>query len=67
MSLRHPQYSHPGPRPKRFYRNSNPRIAAVSRDLYFVGKLKQHEIAWLFGVSQHTVSRWISGQVWAQR
>lgn len=51
---------------KRFYRDMNPRIAAVIRDLYFVGKLKQHEIGRMFGKRQGTVSRIISGQVWSE-
>lgn len=42
-----------------------PEIAKIMRELYFVGKLKQHEIARMFGVKQHSVSRIISGQVWS--
>jgi DNA-binding transcriptional regulator LsrR (DeoR family) len=52
--------------PKRFYRNSSPRVAAVIRDLYFVGKLKQWQIGKMFGMRQHSVSRIVSGRVWNQ-
>ena len=65
MPVKFPQFSHPGPRPKRAYRNMTPRTAKVMRDLYFVGKLKQHEIGRMFGVKQGSVSRIISGQVWS--
>ena len=50
---------------KRWYRHMTPRSAAVIRDLYFVGKLKQHEIARMFGIKQNSVSRIVSGQVWS--
>jgi hypothetical protein len=49
---------------KKFYRDMTPKIAQVMRDLYFVGKLKQHEIGRMFGKAQGHVSRVISGQVW---
>jgi DNA-binding transcriptional regulator LsrR (DeoR family) len=52
-------------RPKRFYRNSSPKVAAVIRDLYFVGKLKQCQIGRMFGMRQGSVSRIVSGQVWS--
>lgn len=51
--------------PKRRYRNSTPKVISVARDLYFIGKLKQHEIARMFGAKQGTVSRWMSGQTWS--
>lgn len=63
-TLRHPECSHPGARPKRFYRQSSPLVARVARDLYFVGKLKQREIGRMFGMAQGSVSRIVSGQVW---
>lgn len=50
---------------KRYYRHSTPMTARVIRDLYFVGKLKQHEIGRMFGLRQGSVSRIVSGQVWA--
>lgn len=50
--------------PKAYYRDMNQRIAKVMRELYFVGKLKQHEIARMFGKKQNTVSRVISGITW---
>lgn len=52
-------------RPKRHYRNSSPLVARVARELYFVGRLKQHEIGRMFGLSQGTVSRMVSGQTWS--
>jgi len=58
--------SHPGLRPKRFYRQSSPLVARVARDLYFVGRLKQHEIGRMLGLSQGNVSRMVSGLVWRQ-
>lgn len=51
--------------PAKRYRDMNPRIAAVMRELYFVGKLKQREIGRMFGKRQHVVSRIVSGQVWS--
>ena len=51
-------------KPKRHYRHMNPRAARVIRDLYFIGKLKQHEIGRMFGLRQGSVSRIVSGQVW---
>jgi hypothetical protein len=57
-------YAHHTPRPKRFYRNSNPRVAAVIRDLRFVGKMKQTDLGRMFGMAQGSVSRICSGQVW---
>lgn len=51
-------------RPKRHYRTTSPLAARAIRDLYFVGKLKQHELGRMFGVKQHSVSRIVSGQVW---
>ena len=53
-------------RPKSRYRNMTPRAAQVIRELYFVGRLKQHEIGRMFGLRQHSVSRIVSGQVWAR-
>jgi len=51
-------------RPKTRYRTTSPLAAKAIRDLYFVGKLKQHELGRMFGVKQHSVSRIVSGQVW---
>jgi DNA-binding transcriptional regulator LsrR (DeoR family) len=53
-------------RPKRSYRHMTPKAANLIRDLYFVGKLKQHEIGRMFGLRQGSVSRIVSGQVWGQ-
>jgi hypothetical protein len=51
-------------RPKRFYKQSSPLVAKMVRDLYFIGRLKQHEIGRMFGMRQNSVSRIVSGQVW---
>jgi DNA-binding transcriptional regulator LsrR (DeoR family) len=51
-------------RPKRRYRNSSPMVARVIRDLYFVGRLKQKELARMFGLAQSSVSRIVAAQVW---
>ena len=53
-------------RPKNFYRHMNPRVAQVIRELYFVGKLKQHQIGRMFGLTQGSVSRIVSEQVWTR-
>ncbi len=50
---------------KRHYRTMTPLAAHVMRDLYFIGKLKQHELARMFGILQGSVSRVLSGQVWS--
>lgn len=51
-------------RRRRRYRHMTPLAARVIRDLYFVGKLKQHEIGRMFGLRQHSVSRIVSLHVW---
>ena len=53
-------------RPKRYYRHSSPIMARAARELYFVGRLKQHQIARMFGLRQHSVSRIVSGQTWTE-
>ena len=50
--------------PKRFYRGMSPLAARAIRDLYFVGKLRQTDLARMFGIRQNSVSRIVSGQVW---
>lgn len=52
-------------RPKKHYRDMTPKVAAVMRDLYFIGRLKQREIGRMFGKRQGSVSRIVSGQVWS--
>lgn len=54
-------------RPKRFYKHSSPLVAKAVRDLYFIGRLKQHEIGKIFGLRQCSVSRIVSRQVWNVR
>lgn len=49
---------------KRNYRHMTRHIAEQIRDLYFSRWFKQHEIAELYGIRQHSVSRIVSGQVW---
>jgi DNA-binding transcriptional regulator LsrR (DeoR family) len=51
---------------KTFYRNSNLRVAMEVRDLYFARVFKQAELGELYGLSQSTVCRMISGVVWVQ-
>lgn len=49
---------------KRFYRHMNPTIAAMIREMYFARLMKQQELADFFRISQTTVCRVISGEVW---
>lgn len=51
-------------RPKAYYRNMNPEKANEIRELYFLHKMKQKQIAEKFGIRQNSVSRIISGMVW---
>jgi DNA-binding transcriptional regulator LsrR (DeoR family) len=44
-----------------------PLAARMIRELYFVGKLKQAQIAKAFGIRQNSVSRIVSGLVWNNR
>lgn len=53
------------PRPKRHYRGMNRAKAEDVRFLYFTRRLKQREIAEIHGIKQNTVSRIVSGMVWA--
>jgi len=41
-----------------------PAKANLIRELYFVGRLKQRELAKGFGMTQGSISRIVSGQVW---
>lgn len=50
---------------KRFYRDMCEAIARQIRDLYFSRWFRQHEIAEIYGIKQNSVSRIVSGQVWA--
>lgn len=52
-------------RPKRFYRHMDRSKAEQIRALYFSRQKKQVELAAMFGIRQNTVSRIISGMVWA--
>lgn len=60
-------------RPKRYYRNMTPEKAEQIRNEYFnkqnkvAGKrrIKQKELAEKYGIKQNTVSRIVSGMVWA--
>jgi DNA-binding transcriptional regulator LsrR (DeoR family) len=52
-------------RPKRFYRHMTPAIAAEIRRRYFRREAKQAQLAAEYGIRQNTVSRIVSGQVWA--
>lgn len=48
----------------RQYRHMNRQLANQIRDLYFSRWFKQREIAELYGIRQHSVSRIVSGRVW---
>lgn len=50
---------------KRSYRNMNLTVAREMRRLYFGERIKQVRIAEQFGVKPNTVSRVVSGIVWA--
>lgn len=52
------------PRPKRFYRDMTPTKAREIRRLYFVDRLKQHEIGKLYGLAQSSIHRIVSGFTW---
>jgi len=51
-------------RPKRWYRNMNPAIAAQIRRRYFRREATQSQLAAEYNIRQNTVSRIVSGQVW---
>ena len=51
--------------PKSRYRNMDRAKAAEVRRAYFAREATQTQIAERFGIKQGTVSRIISGQVWA--
>ena len=53
-------------RPKRHYRKMTPAKANLIRELYFMGRIKQVQLARGFGISQGNVSRIVSGGAWAQ-
>jgi len=59
MCKRHPQQ-------KTHYRNMNPARASEIRRAYFNREGTQLEIARRFGIRQSSVSRIISGVVWAE-
>lgn len=50
---------------KRHYRHMTLDIARQIRDLYFSRWFKQAEIAEMYGIQQGSVSRIVSGRVWA--
>ena len=51
--------------PKSRYRNMDRKKAAEVRRVYFAREANQRQIAERFGIKQGTVSRIVSGQVWA--
>ena len=53
-------------RPKRFYRSMTADKATEIRRRYFAREAKQAELAREFGIGQGSISRIISGQVWAR-
>lgn len=52
-------------RPKSFYRSMTREKAQEIRRLYFSRQKNQRELGEMFGITQHSVSRIISGLVWA--
>ena len=52
-------------RPKRHYRHMNKGIADEIRRRYFAREAKQAQLAREYQVRQNTISRIVSGQVWA--
>lgn len=50
--------------PKRYYRNMTAEKAQEIRSVYVATRCKQKDLAIQYGVSQSTVCRIISGQVW---
>ncbi len=54
-------------RPKRHYRHTNPVVAKMIRELYFSRKMKQAELAALFRLTQGSISRIVSNQVWMDK
>lgn len=53
-------------KPKRFYRSMTVEKASEIRRRYFAREAKQAELAREFGIGQGSISRIISGQVWAR-
>ena len=51
--------------PKSRYRNMDREKAIEIRRAYFSREANQRQLGERFGIAQHTVSRIISGQVWA--
>jgi hypothetical protein len=54
-----------GRRPKAHYRQMNRATAEAIRKAYFSRQAKQAELAAIYGVRQNTISRIVSGLVWA--
>ena len=52
-------------RPNSYYRSMNREKAEVVRSLYFDKRYTQKQIAGMTGMAQSSVSRIISGVVWA--
>ena len=52
-------------RPKSHYRHMTREKAQAIRQRYFAREANQPQLAKEYGVKQHTISRIISGQVWA--
>jgi predicted transcriptional regulator len=53
-------------RPKRWYGRMTPERAAEIRRRYLAREATQPQLAAGYGVAQSTVSRIVSGQVWAR-
>ncbi len=57
--------SQAGRRPKRWYRHMTREKAEEIRRAYFSRQAKQAELAARYGITQHSVSRIVSGLVWS--
>lgn len=53
------------PIPRRYYRQMTREKAQEIRRKYFAREAKQAELAREYGVKQNTISRIVSGHVWA--
>ena len=57
--------SRPSNTPNTHYRHMDRAKAAEIRRAYFAREANQRQLGERYGIKQHTVSRIVSGQVWA--
>lgn len=53
-------------RPRRWYGRMTPERAEEIRRRYLAREARQRELAAEYGITQHSVPRIVSGQVWAR-